>query len=87
MLTITRRVGETIHVFPGEDLDPNMTVGELFGDREIVIRIGPVSGSRVRLSVTAPRQLKIWRGDGSADCNPEQTGHAMTPAPQGLRRA
>lgn len=87
MLTITRRVGETIHIFPGEDLDPNMTVGELFGDREIVIRIGPVSGSRVRLSVTAPRQLKIWRGDGSADCNPEQAEPAVDPEKPNLRRA
>ncbi len=87
MLTITRRVGETIHIFPAEDLDPNMTVGELFGDREIVIRIGPVSGSRVRLSVTAPRQLKIWRGDGSADCNPEQSEDAMAPEPRSLRHA
>lgn len=63
MLTLKRRRGESIRVFPDDQLDPNMTVGELFRDAEIVIEVRETHRGSVSVGIEAPAQLKIWRDD------------------------
>ena len=74
MLTITRRIGETVEIYPAEGTDPNLTVGELFADQPIVVQLGPLGGGRARLSITAPRALQIWRGSGLPDMPEDASG-------------
>ena len=63
MLTLKRRRGESIRVFPDEQLDPNMTVGELFKNAEIVIEVRETHRGSVSVGIDAPAELKIWRDD------------------------
>lgn len=63
MLTLKRRRGEAIRVFPADDLDLNMTVGELFRDAEIIIEVRETHRGSVSVGIDAPPQLKIWRDD------------------------
>ncbi|NNF50842.1 MAG: carbon storage regulator [Gammaproteobacteria bacterium] len=63
MLTLKRKRGESIRVFPDEALDLNMTVGELFRDAEIIIEVRETHRGSVSVGIEAPAQLKIWRND------------------------
>ncbi len=67
MLTLKRRRGESIRVFPDEQLDPNMTVGELFKNAEIVIEVRETHRGSVSVGIDAPAELKIWRDDQRRD--------------------
>lgn len=67
MLTLKRRRGESIRVFPDESLDLNMTVGELFRDAEIVIEVRETHRGSVSVGIEAPAQLKIWRDNQRRD--------------------
>lgn len=61
MLVLTRRVGESIFIFPSEKLDPNTTIGELFGNEPIRITLTRVNGNQSRLGIVAPDDLTIAR--------------------------
>jgi len=61
MLVLTRRIGESIFIFPSKDLDPNTTVSELFGDEPIRITLTRVNGNQSRLGIVAPDELTIAR--------------------------
>ena len=61
MLVLTRRVGESILVFPSDDIDPDTPVGELFGKGPIRITLTRVSGNQARLGIVAPDTLAIAR--------------------------
>lgn len=63
MLTLKRRRGEAIRVFPADHLDPDMTVRELFGGAEIIIEVRETHRGSVSVGIEAPPQLKIWRDD------------------------
>lgn len=59
MLILSRKDAERILIRPGDGLDPNTTVADLFRDGPIEITI--FSHGDVKMGVHAPRQLSIWR--------------------------
>lgn len=63
MLAITRKENEYLVIMPFDDADPNMTIGELFSDGDIIIRINKTSTKEVRMGLEAPEALNIVRGE------------------------
>ncbi len=61
MLIVSRRDAESILIRPGDDIDPKMTLADLFQHGPIEITIFSAGGSRVKMGVQAPEQLCIWR--------------------------
>jgi len=61
MLIVSRRDAESIEIRPGDDIDPMMTLADLFSDGPIEITIFSSNGNRVKMGVQAPEQLSIWR--------------------------
>ena len=66
MLIVSRRDDESIEIKPGDDIDPHMTLADLFAAGPIEIRIFSSNGNRVKMGVQAPEQLSIWRKDTQA---------------------
>ncbi len=67
MLVLTRRQGEYITVYPAGDVDPRMTVAELFKDGPMEIHVGTINKNQVRLNFKAPRELLLLRNELSKD--------------------
>ena len=65
MLIVSRRDSESIEIRPGDDIDPDMTLADLFRNGPIQITVFSPSGSRVKMGVQAPAQLCIWRKDAA----------------------
>jgi len=63
MLVLNRKEKESFLIYPYEDLDPNMTIGELFKDGAIEIYLNDINKSQVKLAVTAPKELYIVRAE------------------------
>ena len=63
MLVLSRRNAESIRIVPAEDGDPNMTVAELFANGPIEVTVLGTTGARVKLGISAPTALAIWRHD------------------------
>ena len=61
MLIVSRKDAESIEIRPGDDIDPSMTLGDLFSNGPIEITIFSSNNNRVKMGVQAPRQLCIWR--------------------------
>jgi sRNA-binding carbon storage regulator CsrA len=61
MLVLTRKAGQSLVIAPAPDLDPSMTVGELFAEGPIEIIVLVLQGSDVRLGVKANKRLRILR--------------------------
>lgn len=61
MLVLTRRVGESIFIFPSNELDANMPVSELFKDGPIQLTLTRVNGNQARVGIVAPNSLTIAR--------------------------
>lgn len=66
MLIVSRRDAESIEIRPGDDIDPKMTLADLFSDGPIEITIFSSNGNRVKMGVQAPEQLSIWRKKAAA---------------------
>ena len=64
MLIVSRRDAQSIEIRPAEDIDPDMTLADLFKTGPIEITVFSSNGSRVKMGVQAPQQLSIWRKDG-----------------------
>ncbi|HVY64603.1 MAG TPA: carbon storage regulator [Gammaproteobacteria bacterium] len=62
MLVITRRENESITIVLADGVDPDLTLRDAFRQGPIEVRVVHVSGGRVRIAVSAPPELKIWRG-------------------------
>ena len=67
MLVLSRRNDESIRIVPAEGGDPSMTVAELFADGPIEVTVLGNSGARVKLGISAPPSLAIWRHDAGPD--------------------
>ena len=63
MLTLTRKENESLFIEPFEDIDPSMTVAELFADGGIEIYLDKVQGRKIRIGIEAPKELNIARGE------------------------
>ncbi len=61
MLIVSRRDAESILIRPADNIDPNMTLADLFSDGPIEITIFAAGQSRIKMGVQAPPQLSIWR--------------------------
>ena len=66
MLIVSRRDAESILIRPGEDIDPSMTLADLFRNGPIEITIFSSNSKRVKMGVQAPEQLCIWRKNTEA---------------------
>ena len=66
MLIVSRRDAESILIRPGDDIDPKMTLADLFRNGPIEITIFSSGGNRVKMGVQAPEQLSIWRKNNEA---------------------
>lgn len=66
MLIVSRRNAESILIEPAKDIDPSMTIKEVFGDGPIEITVFSGAGHRVKMGVEAPRALSIWRRDSNS---------------------
>ena len=64
MLSITRRDGEYFTIEPITNLDPTLTVADLFKDGPIRIHLMHRGDSRqMRVAIDAPEELVILRGE------------------------
>jgi sRNA-binding carbon storage regulator CsrA len=61
MLVLTRRVGESIFIFPSNELDGDTRISELFKDGPIQLTLTRVNGNQARLGIIAPNSLSIAR--------------------------
>jgi len=62
MLMLTRKIGESIVIFPSGDLDSSMTVKDLFIKGPITVTVCS-SSHQVRLGIDAPSSLRILRNE------------------------
>ena len=60
MLTLTRKNHQAILITASDQLDPNMTVAELFAN-PVEIVVHRIKNSSVAISIDAPEQLKVVR--------------------------
>jgi sRNA-binding carbon storage regulator CsrA len=65
MLIVSRKDAESIEIRPGDDIDPSMTLADLFSAGPIEITIFSSNNNRVKMGVQAPQQLSIWRTKNS----------------------
>ena len=61
MLALTRKNGESLRLFPSENLDPTMTVKELFKGGAVDIVITEINRSSVKVLIDAPGEICIVR--------------------------
>lgn len=66
MLIVSRKDTESIEIKPGDGIDPQMTLADLFRAGPIEITIFSANGNRVKMGVQAPSELCIWRKDATA---------------------
>ena len=66
MLIVSRKDAESIEIRPGDDIDPSMTLADLFSNGPIEITIFSSNNNRVKMGVQAPEQLCIWRKKAAA---------------------
>ena len=65
MLIVSRKHSESILIRPGDDIDPNITLADLFRNGPIEIRVFSVGKKRVKMGVQTPEQLSIRRADAA----------------------
>ena len=63
MLTLTRKNQESIVIQPDKDVDPNMTIGELFANGPIKLVVHRIKTGSAAVSISAPDQLKVVRSE------------------------
>lgn len=63
MLILTRRPGESFFIKPAENVDPRMTVAELFASGPIEVAVLGVKGNQVRVGTQASDRLNIVRDE------------------------
>jgi len=61
MLVLTRRIGESIFIFPSKELALDTPVSELFGEGPIQLTLTRVNGNQARIGIVAPATLTIAR--------------------------
>jgi sRNA-binding carbon storage regulator CsrA len=59
MLTLTRKESESILIHPSENLDPAMTVAELFSTGPIRVVVAETNQSDVQIGIDLPGSLCV----------------------------
>jgi sRNA-binding carbon storage regulator CsrA len=73
MLIITRRVGETFLLYPDSNLDPRMTVAELFAEGPLKIGVFAINGGQARIGIDAPISFHVTRSEIQTTTAPRLT--------------
>ncbi len=63
MLILTRRTGESLLLYPSQDIDPNMTVRELFANGPIEIWSEGFKGDQIKIGIEASSQIRVMRDE------------------------
>ena len=66
MLIVSRRDVNSIEIRPGDYIDPEMTLADLFRNGPIEITVISLGGKRAKMGVQAPSRLSIWRKSSQA---------------------
>jgi sRNA-binding carbon storage regulator CsrA len=82
VLVVSRKENESIRIEPLDDVDPSLTLHDVFAQGAIVLTLTHVGARRVRLVIEAPNALRISRSEG-AGANAETSD---TPASVNPRR-
>lgn len=61
MLTLERRNGESLQIFPAENIDPKMTVASLFENGAIEIVLKDAQRGKAKIGISAPMELSVSR--------------------------
>jgi sRNA-binding carbon storage regulator CsrA len=61
MLVLTRRVGESVFIYPSEGLRPDTPISSLFENGPIRLTVTRVNGNQARIGIVAPQSLNIAR--------------------------
>jgi sRNA-binding carbon storage regulator CsrA len=61
MLVLERKTGESILIYPNDDIRPEMTVAELFSNGPIKVAVKCRDHSAIKLAIDAPYNMKILR--------------------------
>jgi len=61
VLVLERKSGESILIYPNDDIKPDMTVEELFSDGPIRVAVKCRDHIAVKLAIDAPHKMKILR--------------------------
>ena len=59
MITLNRKESESILIHPSEDLDPAMTVAELFANGPIKVIITEARQGDVQIGIHVPGKLRV----------------------------
>ena len=74
MLVLSRKKGQSLYIYPSPDINPDMTVAELFKDGPIKVRIVEMSRNQVKVGIDASRDLKVLRDELKAvETKPQET--------------
>ncbi len=63
MLILTRHPGEPLLLYPTDDIDPEMTVRQLFANDPIKIWSHEVKGNQTKIGIEAPSQIRVMRNE------------------------
>lgn len=61
MLVLTRRVGESVLIYPSDEISPDTLVSELFASGPIQLTLTRINGNQARIGIVAPDELIIAR--------------------------
>ena len=61
MLSLTRHENESLFIQLSKDVNPNMTVADLFKDGPIEINVSDIRKTQVKIGIHAPLELNIIR--------------------------
>ena len=63
MLVLSRRKDESLFIYPSLDVDPNMTVAELFKDGPIKVMLTSIANKQASIGIDAPQSLAVARAE------------------------
>ena len=61
MLSISRKENQSLFMQLAKDVDPNMTVAELFENGPIEIYVHDLRKTQIKIGIQAPQELNIIR--------------------------
>ena len=62
MRVFTRRIGQSLIIEPGQDMDPGMTVSELFSQGPIEITLLGREANAIELALAVPETVAVSEG-------------------------
>lgn len=63
MLVLTRRVGESLRIYLGDQVDPKTPVGDLFAQGPIEVMVVRFTGNQVKIGISARPEFAVLRAE------------------------